>query len=60
MNIYLHTCNIEKNIFLIYFQYSIFREEEALNGEAIIAAAEETLQMEDFQICNSDFKTELL
>ncbi|CAH4038171.1 DNA-directed RNA polymerase III subunit RPC1 [Pieris brassicae] len=36
------------------------RDEEPLDGDGILVAAEETLALDDFKTCTSDFKTELL
>lgn len=40
--------------------YVLFRDEEPLDGDGIVLAAEETLALDDFKLCTQEFKTELL
>lgn len=37
-----------------------YREEEPLDGDGIVVAAEETLALDDFKTCPDEFKAELL
>lgn len=40
--------------------FFILRDEEPLDGDGIVVAAEETLALDDFKTCPEEFKVEML